>query len=121
MGRRERILFICTANVDRSRTAHELYSEDPRYEVRSAGTAAFATTPLTRELLLWADRIFVMSEQEDGHASQIRMRFPDVKRPIVDLDVSDRWTRGDPELVRLILKRTEPYLGAPAGGTHGEG
>ncbi len=121
MGRRERILFICTANVDRSRTAHELYSEDPRYEVRSAGTAAFATTPLTRELLLWADRIFVMSEREDGHASQIRMRFPDVKRPIVDLDVSDRWTRGDPELVRLILKRAEPFLGAPARDTHGEG
>jgi predicted protein tyrosine phosphatase len=116
---RERILFVCTANVDRSRTAHELYAEDPRYEVRSAGTAAFATTPMTRELLLWADRVFVMNEREDGHLSQIRLRFPDVKRPIVDLDIADRWPRGDPELVRLILKRTTPYLGAPAGRPSG--
>ena len=57
---RERILFVCTANVDRSRTAEDLYRDDPRYEVRSAGTAPFATTPLTRDLLQWAERVFVM-------------------------------------------------------------
>jgi predicted protein tyrosine phosphatase len=110
---RERILFVCTGNIDRSRTAQDLYERDPRYEVRSAGTAPFATTPVTRELLLWADRIFVMCEREDGHESQIRLRFPDVRRPIVDLDIEDRWSRGDPELVRRILKRTSPHLGAP--------
>jgi protein-tyrosine-phosphatase len=41
---RQRILFVCTANVDRSRTAEDLYRADPRYEVLSAGTAAFART-----------------------------------------------------------------------------
>jgi predicted protein tyrosine phosphatase len=111
--RRERILFVCTGNVDRSRTAEDLYSRDPRYEVRSAGTAPFAMTPLTHELLLWADRIFVMCERGDGHGSLIKMRFPEVKRPIVDLDIEDRWPRGDPELVRRILKRTRRHLGAP--------
>jgi predicted protein tyrosine phosphatase len=113
--RRERILFVCTANVDRSRTAEDLFARDPRYEVRSAGTAAFATTPVTRELLLWADRIFVMNEGEDGHVTNLRLRFPDVKRPMIDLDVSDRWARGDPELVRLILARARPFLGDPGG------
>jgi len=113
--RRERILFVCTANVDRSRTAEDLYARDPRYEVRSAGTAAYATKPITRELLLWADRIFVMNEAEDGHVTQIRLRFPDVKRPLIDLGVTDRWVRGDPELVQLLLGRTRPYLGDPAG------
>src|SRR6185369_8483788 len=33
---RQRILFVCTANVDRSRTAEDLYRADPRYEVLSA-------------------------------------------------------------------------------------
>jgi len=89
--RRERILFVCTANVDRSRTAEDLYAKDPRYEVRSAGTAPYATTRVSRELLLWADRIFVMNESEDRHATQIRLRFPDVRRPLIDLDVTDRW------------------------------
>ncbi len=114
----ERILFVCTANVDRSRTAEDLYKDDDRYEVRSAGVAPFATVPLTRDLLLWADRVFVMNEQEDQHRTIIRIRFPDVDRPIVDLDIEDRWRRGDTELVGLLLRRLKSYLGPPRGG-HG--
>jgi predicted protein tyrosine phosphatase len=116
---RERILFVCTANVDRSRTAEDLYAEDPRYEVRSAGTAPFATVPLTRDLLLWADRVFVMSEREDSHVTLIKLRFPRVDRPLVDLDVEDRWRRGDPELVARLRKALASHLGAPrrGGGT----
>jgi predicted protein tyrosine phosphatase len=110
---RERILFICTANVDRSRTAEDLYRGDPRYEVRSAGTAPFATTPVTRELLQWADRVFVMSEREDRHHTQLKLRFPDTDRPVFDLDVEDRWRRGDPELVRRVLRSLRRHLGAP--------
>jgi predicted protein tyrosine phosphatase len=115
----ERILFVCTANVDRSPTAEELYRDDDRYEVRSAGVAPFATVPLTRDLLLWADRVFVMNESEDQHRTIIRIRFPDVDRPLVDLDIEDRWRRGDPELVGLLLRRLKPHLGAPRGGRGG--
>jgi predicted protein tyrosine phosphatase len=110
---REHILFVCTANVDRSRTAEDLYRDDPRYEVRSAGTAPFAQTPLSRELLLWADRVFVMCEREDRHQTLIKLRFPDLHRPVFDLDVEDRWRRGDPELVRRVLRSLRRYLGAP--------
>ncbi len=110
---RERILFVCTANVDRSPTAEALYAEDERFEVRSAGVAPFARVPLTRELLLWADRVFVMNESEDQHRTLVRIRFPDVDRPIVDLDIRDLWNRGDPELVSILLRRLRPHLGAP--------
>jgi predicted protein tyrosine phosphatase len=117
---RERILFVCTANVDRSRTAEDLYRRDERYEVQSAGTAPFATRPLTRELLVWADRIFVMCEREDRHQTLIKLRFPDVRRPVIDLDVEDRWVRGDPELVRRLLKKLTPHLGPPGERPPGE-
>jgi len=110
---RERILFVCTGNIDRSRTAEDLYRDDPRYDVRSAGTAAFATAPLTRALLQWADRVFVMCEREDRHHTQIRLRFPDYKGPVVDLNVPDRWPRGDPRLVRQLLKKLGAHLGQP--------
>lgn len=113
---RERILFVCTANVDRSRTAEELYAGDERYEVRSAGTAPFATVPIDRELLLWADRVFVMNEAQDHHRTWIRLRFPDVPCQVVDLDVPDRWRRGDRRLVELLLKRLRPHLGPPGAG-----
>lgn len=86
----------------------------------SAGTAPFAMTPVTRELLLWADRVFVMCEREDRHRTLLKMRFPDVQRDVVDLDIEDRWGRGDPELVRRILKKIEPYLGAPRQAPEGE-
>lgn len=113
---RERILFVCTANVDRSPTAEDLYRHDPRYEVASAGVASFATEPITRDLLLWADRVFVMCEREDKHQTLIKLRFPEIDRPVFDLDIEDRWRRGHPELVRRLLRKLTPYLGVPQGG-----
>jgi predicted protein tyrosine phosphatase len=111
--KREKILFLCTANVDRSPTAEQLYGGDPRYHVVSAGTAPFASIPVTREMLLWADRVFVMNESQDHHRSVLLARFPDVERPIIDLDIEDRWYRGDPELIALLLERLRPHLGDP--------
>jgi hypothetical protein len=43
----------------------------------------------------------------------IKLRFPEIDRPVVDLDVEDRWRRGDPELVRRLLRRLAPHLGRP--------
>jgi predicted protein tyrosine phosphatase len=88
--------------------------------VRSAGTSPWATTPVTRELLRWADLVFVMSEKDDGHRTLLRMRFPDVKCEVKDLDVEDRWPRGHPELVKRLLKKLQPHLGKPSGGTRPE-
>ena len=112
-GNRERILFVCTANIDRSPTAEALYAGDPRYEVLSAGTAPFAVVPVSQRILEWASRIFVMSERHDHHKTDIEQRFPELKLTIVDLDIEDRWYRGDPELVKRLLLKLEPHLGAP--------
>lgn len=111
--KRERILFVCTANIDRSPTAESLYAGDPRYEVLSAGTAGFALVPISERIVEWADRIFVMSEREDRHKTELEKRFPGRALDIVDLDVEDRWYRGDPELVKVLLERLEPHLGKP--------
>jgi protein-tyrosine phosphatase len=111
--RREHVLFVCTANRDRSRTAEDLYRNDPRYEVRSAGVAPFAEVRVDHELLLWADRVFVMNEREDGHRTALRLQFPRLDRPTVDLDVPDLWPRGHRDLVDLLLRRLRPHLGAP--------
>ena len=117
---RERILFVCTANVDRSPTAEFLYLGDPRYEVHSAGTAPFATNPLSREMMLWANRVFVMNEREDRHRTLVKMRFPDVDRDVIDLDIEDRWRRGHPELVDRLLRALKPHLGEPVPPEDGE-
>jgi len=113
--RPQKILFVCTGNIDRSRTAEDLYSDDPRYEVRSAGTAPFAKEPVSRELLRWADQVFVMCEREDRHRTLLKLRFPEIEVKVVDLDIEDRWRRGDPELVKRLLKKLAGHLGAPQG------
>ena len=113
--RAQRILFVCTGNIDRSRTAEDLYRDDPRYEVRSAGTAAFAREPVSRELLRWADRVFVMCEREDRHRTLLKLRFPEIAVEVVDLDIEDRWPRGDPELVKRLLRKLGRHLGRPQG------
>lgn len=110
---RERILFVCTANLDRSPTAEDLYRRDPRYEVRSAGTAPFATRRVDRELMDWADRVFVMNERFERHRTHLKVLFPGFERPVVDLGIEDRWERGHPELVRQLLKRLQAHLGKP--------
>ena len=101
--------------MDRSRTAEDLYASDARYEVRSAGVAPFATTPVTRDLLLWADRVFVMCEKEDRHQTLLKVKFPDVSVPVVVLGIEDRWRRGHPELVRRLLRKLSGHLGQPQG------
>jgi predicted protein tyrosine phosphatase len=110
-GSREHILFVDTANHDRSKTAEDLYEDDERYEVRSAGMADFATVALTPDLLLWADRVFVM---EDDHRTAIRHRFPWLPiRDVQVLNIENYWPRGDPELVHLLLRRLKRFLGPP--------
>jgi len=58
--RKRKILFVCGQNVDRSPTAEDLFKKAENLEVKSAGVSYGATVPLTRELVKWADEIYVM-------------------------------------------------------------
>ena len=106
-----RVLFICTANHYRSRTAEDLYRSDARYEVLSAGTDVCdnepGERPVTKELVDWADMIFVM---EDYHHEVLTERFPDCRPKIVVLGVPDRFYRGDPELIEILRTRLAQHL-----------
>jgi predicted protein tyrosine phosphatase len=53
--RKLRVLFVCNQNRLRSPTAERVFGSDPGLEVRSAGVDRDASTPLTRDLLEWAD------------------------------------------------------------------
>jgi predicted protein tyrosine phosphatase len=104
-----RILFICDLNRMRSPTAEEIFGKYPQWEVKSAGLSREATVPLTRELLSWADLVFVM---EKRHRNVIRKRFGEIYRAkrIVCLYIPDEYEYMDAELVRLLNARLAPYL-----------
>ena len=102
----KKILFVCTVNRMRSATAHEIYQEDDRLDVQSAGTDQMAETVLNRTLLEWADSIVVM---ERYHRNYIRKHYPDIKKKkkIVCLYIPDEYDYMQPELIRLLQNRFE--------------
>ena len=103
------ILFVCSQNRLRSPTAEQIYADHPALEVLSAGTNNDAETPLTTELIAWADFIFVM---EKTHRNKIQKRFYSKlngKRLIV-LEIPDEYEFMDEGLVRLLRAKLVRYL-----------
>ena len=103
-----KVLFVCTANIDRSRTAEDMYKGKPGLEVLSAGTEqSLAKKLVTRELIDWADIILCMEEQ---HREKILNMSPVADGKTKVLGIHNNWRRGDTELIRLIQEKASEYL-----------
>lgn len=85
----------------RSITAQEIYKNDSRFDVKSAGTDSGAATVLTKDLLDWADSVVVM---ENHHRNTIRKQFPDIyaNKRIVCLYIQDEYDYMQPELIEIL-------------------
>lgn len=101
-----KILFVCTANKMRSKTAEELYKNDERFMVKSAGVADFADVPVNLELLIWADYIVVMEEM---HLEWLRQYYPITyaNKKIFCLEIPDLYDFMEPELVFQVKQKFE--------------
>jgi predicted protein tyrosine phosphatase len=104
------VLFVCSKNRWRSPTAEQIFASHPGIEVASAGVSQDADTPLTAEIVRWADLIFVM---EPSHRSKMQARFrPDLKRArVICLDIADNYRFMDKALIQLLEARVTPHLG----------
>ena len=108
-----RILFVCSRNEWRSPTAERVFGRDPRWVVRSAGTARSARRRVNTGDLQWADSILVM---ERRHRSRLREQFPECRDlDVVVLDIPDDFGFMDPDLVDLLEASVRPVLEALAG------
>lgn len=100
------VLFLCTANLNRSKTAEVHFSaKDPAHVYRSAGLSEKecsrnGTTLCTEAMLAWAEVIFVM---EDSHARRIEeytgQRF---LKKVVNLDIPDVYKFGETALIEKL-------------------
>ncbi|WP_394652700.1 low molecular weight protein tyrosine phosphatase family protein [uncultured Sphingomonas sp.] len=102
-------LFVCSQNRLRSPTAEQIFSERSDIAVASAGTNHDAETPLTSDLVGWADVIVVM---ERTHRAKVQKRFRgDLGGTrIVCLDIPDDYDFMDPALVSLLRHRMSRHL-----------
>lgn len=105
-----RVLFICGKNRWRSPTAKQVFSGHPGVECLSAGLSRDSDTPVTRELVEWAEIVFVM---EKVHRAKLSARFGGSLggRRVVCLGIADNYRFMDPALVELLRKRVTPQLG----------
>ncbi len=103
------VLFVCGRNRWRSPTAEAVFSGLDGFEVASAGTSKDADTPLSDELVAWADVIFVM---EKSHRAKLASGFGAALKgkQVVCLDIPDRYRFMDPVLVRLLKAKLARHL-----------
>ena len=103
---RIKILFVCTFNQMRSRTAEELYQDDERFIARSAGTDKDAPVRVDLETLMWADVVVVM---ETTHQTWIKIGYPLIyeKKKVLCLDIPDMYLFMQKDLIALMKKKFE--------------
>ena len=104
-----RLLFVCSENRLRSPTAAAVFSEYEGVEAISAGTNADASTPVSGDLIEWADAILVM---ENSHRNKLGKRFRELlkDKKLCVLEVPDHFDFMDPLLVRILKNRGPRYV-----------
>jgi predicted protein tyrosine phosphatase len=105
------ILFLCTTNIQRSKTAEDLFrAADNNHQYKSAGLSekyvSKANSALcTVEMLQWADQVFVFEEK---HIDRIQKHTGDVYLPkITNLNIPDDYQYFQRELVLLLLEQCD--------------
>ena len=103
------ILFVCGRNRLRSPTAEQVFAALSDVETDSGGVADDAETPVSAEQIAWADVVVVM---ERAHQRRLKRRFPAALagKRVVCLDIPDRYTFLQPELVALLEARAHRFL-----------
>ncbi len=103
------ILFLCTANIQRSKTAEEIFrAAFKNHQYKSAGlsekyVSKANSTLCTEELLQWADQIYLFEQQ---HIDRIQQHTGDVYLfKVINLNIPDDYQYFQRELVLLLLER----------------
>ncbi|MBP6455283.1 MAG: hypothetical protein KA275_01035 [Chitinophagaceae bacterium] len=103
------ILFVCSRNKWRSRTAETIFKGNHNYNIKSAGTEPSAIVKVSAKTILWADYIFAM---EKKHKQRLLEKFPTEtqNKIIIILDIEDNYKYMDNELIGIIKLSVKPYL-----------
>ena len=104
-----RVLFICSLNALRSPTAEAVFSRVSGIEAMSAGTERNAGTPVSAELIEWAEIVLVM---ETRHKKRLQEMFGSALRQkkMVVLGIPDLYGYGNPKLVEVLKQKVSKHL-----------
>lgn len=93
-------MFVCDENAERSPTFEIWFKENrPQYNVKSAGIRSYSSVVLTRELLYWADVVYVTDLEQEMF---IQRKFPEFLGKVIVIGCNDQYSGRSTELIRLI-------------------
>lgn len=103
------LLFVCSENRLRSPTAEAVFSQYPGINAIGAGTNFDAETPVSGDLIEWADVILVM---EKSHRNKLAKKYKELLKGkrLVCLDIPDIYECMQPELIQLLEARVPRYV-----------
>lgn len=108
------ILFICSANKQRSKTAEDYFSSKyANFHFISAGTnikmcEREGTNPITIDILEQSDMIFVM---ENSHKKEVKNFINGkFKKELIVLNIPDLYKYYQKELIEILENRILSYL-----------
>ena len=110
----KKILFVCSANKQRSKTASDYFSEKlVTFEFDSAGTNhkicnKEGTQPITIELMKWADLIIVMEEKH--RKLIVGNGGSEFGKKIHVLSIPDRFKYYQKELIELLEQKARRLI-----------
>ena len=93
----------------RSPTAEEVFSNYEGIKALAAGTNTDAETPLSGDLIEWADAVLVM---EKAHRNKVSKKFKELLKgkKLVVLDIPDNYERMQPELIQLLKAKVSRHV-----------
>jgi predicted protein tyrosine phosphatase len=85
------------------------FSDYPGIHAIGAGSNADAETPVSGDLIEWADIVFVM---EKSHKNKISKKYKDLLKGkrLVCLDIPDVYECMQPELIKLVEAKVPKYV-----------
>jgi predicted protein tyrosine phosphatase len=104
-----KILFVCSRNKWRSRTAENIFKNNGYHEIRSAGTEPSARIKLNKNDLKWADKILVMEQIHKERIMEMDNNSSTIDK-IEVLYIEDKYKYLDKELIALLKEATYDYF-----------
>lgn len=105
-GADKKVLFVCSAGILRSATAARIYAK--KYNTRCAGSESFALIPVTADLLLWANEVVFVNEENHMSVSSKFDLDSFTKLKVKVLNIPDQYEHMHPELIKAFKKQYEP-------------
>ena len=99
------LLFVCNSNLNRSPTAEKLFKRlfnhiGLNHNIKSAGIKYGNPHIIDDKLILWADKIFLMTMEEYKYLSET-CRVPDNKLYVIG--IGDEYDFDQSELINLFM------------------